>query len=338
MAGQRISVIVPVYGAEAYLDKCIKSITGQTYTDLEIILVDDGSKDRGGEMCDEYALKDERIRVIHKENGGLMSAWIEGVKASTGEYLCFVDSDDYTDTSMIAAMAEHLTGEPEIVCCNYVVEHADGRQEEVRHGAAPGEYTGDKLENDIKRRVLGNENRTISMSRCMKLTSRSLVADNIKYCDTRIRMAEDMNIMLPAILDAQRIYVMEGAFFYHYYYNDESMVHHYDSGMNDNMEYLRSALEKILEDKLPGGSMADELQREELYLFMLQLKNEMRKREDAPVKRMLALINELGIKERTGKYPLRVSDKGNRLLYLLMRHPGILTARLVDTLFCIKNK
>lgn len=90
-----ISVIVPVYNVEKYLDKCIQSILGQTYKDFELILVDDGSTDNSGKMCDEYAQNDSRIRVIHKANGGLSEARNYGTLAAHGTHLTYIDSDDY---------------------------------------------------------------------------------------------------------------------------------------------------------------------------------------------------------------------------------------------------
>ncbi len=92
---ETISIIIPVYKVEAYLPKCIESILRQTYRDLEIILVDDGSPDRCGEICDQYAGKDERIRVIHKENGGVARARNDGIECATGAYISFIDSDDW---------------------------------------------------------------------------------------------------------------------------------------------------------------------------------------------------------------------------------------------------
>ncbi len=92
---EKISVIVPIYNVEPYLEKCIDSILNQTYQNLEIILVDDGSPDKCPAICDEYAKKDARIKVIHKENGGLSSARNAGLDVATGEYIAFVDSDDY---------------------------------------------------------------------------------------------------------------------------------------------------------------------------------------------------------------------------------------------------
>ena len=95
-----ISVIVPVYNVEPYIAECIESIQNQTYKNLEIILVDDGSKDNSGDICDQYASYDERIKVIHQENGGLSAARNAGIEVAKGDYIAFVDSDDYIGQTM----------------------------------------------------------------------------------------------------------------------------------------------------------------------------------------------------------------------------------------------
>ena len=101
-----VSVIVPIYNVEKYLDKCIKSIQKQTYQNLEIILVDDGSPDQCGKLCDQYAEQDQRIRVLHKKNGGLSDARNAGVGVSKGKYILFVDSDDFIDCELIKKTVE----------------------------------------------------------------------------------------------------------------------------------------------------------------------------------------------------------------------------------------
>lgn len=106
MANNKISVIVPIYNVEKYLGRCIESIINQTYTNLEIILVDDGSPDRCPQICDEYARIDHRIQVIHKKNGGLSSARNAGINIATGEYIGFVDSDDYIDVHMYEVLIQ----------------------------------------------------------------------------------------------------------------------------------------------------------------------------------------------------------------------------------------
>ncbi len=99
-----ISIIIPVFNVEEYLDRCVKSIILQTYTNLEIILVDDGSPDRCPEMCDEWEKRDERVRVIHKENGGLSDARNAGIDVAKGKYIAFVDSDDWIDCRCIEVL------------------------------------------------------------------------------------------------------------------------------------------------------------------------------------------------------------------------------------------
>ncbi|EOZ5988003.1 glycosyltransferase family 2 protein [Enterococcus faecium] len=103
-----ISIIVPVYKVEPYLRKCVDSILAQTFTDFEVILVDDGSPDNSGKICDEYASKDSRVRVIHKKNGGLSSARNAGIDVARGKYLGFVDSDDYIEKDMYEVLYENL--------------------------------------------------------------------------------------------------------------------------------------------------------------------------------------------------------------------------------------
>ena len=119
MEQEWISIIVPVYKVEAYLDRCVESIVNQTYTNLEIILVDDGSPDNCPAMCDAWAEKDSRIRVIHKENGGLSDARNAGMATARGEYLAFVDSDDWVERDYIDAMYRALKdADADIAACD----------------------------------------------------------------------------------------------------------------------------------------------------------------------------------------------------------------------------
>lgn len=102
----KFSIIVPIYKVQNYLNECIDSILGQTYTNIEVILVDDGSPDECPAICDSYAARDPRVIVIHKENGGLVSARQAGAQRATGNYICCVDGDDYIAPNYIEKMAE----------------------------------------------------------------------------------------------------------------------------------------------------------------------------------------------------------------------------------------
>lgn len=123
-----ISVIVPVYRAERYLSRCVQSIRNQTYRNLEIILVDDGSPDNCGEMCDQYAREDSRIRVFHKENGGQSSARNLGLDNMTGEFVGFVDSDDWIEPDMYRRLYDLITAyDAQIAACGLQRRFPDGR-------------------------------------------------------------------------------------------------------------------------------------------------------------------------------------------------------------------
>ena len=118
-----ISIIVPVYKVEKYLDKCVESIVEQTYKNLEIILVDDGSPDNCPVMCDEWAQKDSRIKVIHKENGGLSSARNAGLDACTGDYIGFVDSDDWIEPDMYEYLLDiGMKNNADVSRCGFIIE------------------------------------------------------------------------------------------------------------------------------------------------------------------------------------------------------------------------
>ncbi len=334
-AGKTISIIVPVYKAETYLKRCVDSLTGQTYKELEIVLVDDGSPDGCPAMCDAYAEKDKRIRTVHKENGGLVSAWQAGVRASSGAYLCFVDSDDWVETDMLEQMASCLSGgekdAKEVVCCNFVINRPD-RETRHYHGLAPGIYEGERLEGEVKDNLLGYENRRISMSRCMKLFSRSLVEDNMKYSNPDITMGEDISITLPALLDCRRVVIMEGALYYHYFYNEASMVHRYDAGMYKGIRILYRTIKEIF--RIKGRSSGKrQAEGEYVYLLLLALKNEIRSGREGYAERVRRICNEEENRRVVERNPVKVSNQANRLLYFVLRHPARTVIKGVGAVF-----
>lgn len=141
-----ISAIIPVYQVEPYVSHCIESVTSQTYENLEIILIDDGSNDKSGEICDRYAEQDERIKVIHQENQGLSAARNRGIETARGEYLCFVDSDDWVDEKFIDAMYRISVGTGcDIVQCGFQKAIFDDMKKDGREGNVtvytPKEYS-----------------------------------------------------------------------------------------------------------------------------------------------------------------------------------------------------
>jgi glycosyltransferase involved in cell wall biosynthesis len=332
MEPYKISIIVPVYNAENYLKKCVDSLVNQTYRNLEIVLVDDGSGDSSGRLCDEYAKEDSRVLAVHKQNGGLVSAWKRGVSESSGQFLCFADSDDWVDLTMIEEMAAHLTGqEREIVASDYVIERQEGG-EFVWQQLSPGEY----LEQDVREKVipnlLGRERRYVTISRCMKLIGRKLVEENQKYSDPSVVMGEDMMLMLPSLIDCKRLFVMDHKAYYHYRYVRESMVHKYDMGMYENIRKLVRITKGIVEDKFAGEvkeMRLKQVDQETVFWMMLVLKNEARGNRKGYRRNILAICRSGEIRSLVRSTPVTVEETSNKLLYLVMRHPGHFTVSLL---------
>lgn len=203
----KISIIVPIYKVETYIDQCIESIVCQTYSNLEILLVDDGSPDQCGKICDEFAKKDNRIRVFHIENSGQSHARNIGLEAATGDYIGFVDGDDWVRQEMYEKLLHTaLEEDADIVECNF-----HGRKQEVP----------DHLEDDIKICMTGKEaitrqldgripSRYPSTSVWSKLFKRSVIM-NLKMPDGRIH--EEYAFLCEAFLNAHN-YVYINQFLY----------------------------------------------------------------------------------------------------------------------------
>lgn len=340
-----LAVIVPVYNNAATLPHCLDSILGQTKKDLEVVLVDDGSQDESGEICDRAKESDSRVHVIHKENEGLMATWMRGVSESTSPCLAFVDADDWIDNEMFSSLMGSLLRDQgrivkrQVVCCGYQIEREGKKESEVKgNGAPPGIYEGEKLQNKIKDRLLGNEVRTVIASRCMKVFTRDLIENNMHFCDPSIRMGEDLNITTPALLDAKRIVLMNEPY-YHYVFYHDSMVHAYDAALYENMVKLRKKLLSILMEKEVPSAL-EMAEREYLFLFCIELKNELR-RVDVGKKEVVSRVRELCAREHTGElvrfYPEKVRDPANKILIWMMRNPTSFRVKMARKIFLMQS-
>ena len=141
-----VSIIVPVYQVEKYIRQCVDSILAQTFTDFELILVDDGSKDKSGQICDEYARMDTRVKVIHKENGGAADTRNRGMDQTVGNYVMFVDSDDYIAPTMIEYLYQNILNEnADIAACNYLYFFENDRKKDFATNVKSEVLTGKEI-------------------------------------------------------------------------------------------------------------------------------------------------------------------------------------------------
>lgn len=220
-----ISVIVPVYNIERYVGQCVESIINQTYKNLDIVLVDDGSTDRSGALCDLYAKKDRRIRVIHKSNGGLVSARKAGIKIATGYYVGNVDGDDYLHKNFFKELYEAIeSSEADLVVAGFSRVLFDSVQK-LYGNIKVGVYTGESLD-DLKSRFISDGEfykNGITTYLWNKLFIREKLLDYQLSIENSISIGEDAAVVYPYIADCNKIAIIDNTD-YHYRQREDSML------------------------------------------------------------------------------------------------------------------
>lgn len=272
-----ISVIVPVYNVEDLLPRCIESIMAQTKENIEIILVDDGATDRSGAICDEYAKKDARIQVVHKQNGGLTSAWKAGVQVASGAYLGFVDSDDWIDADMYERLWESaMKYDSDIVVCGLVFDYEDPsipKRNEIS-GFEKEYYDRRGLEELFPTLINDGRffGRMLQPARVTKLYRKELVDKNRILCKEEVSVGEDMQLTLPALMDAKSISVVKDFYPYHYWFNQKSMTGKYDPKYLDKIKIMTNRMKEISAQKAVYN-FAPQITNDFLGLAVIGLKN-----------------------------------------------------------------
>lgn len=244
-----ISIVVPCYNCEKTFERCINSIRNQTYHEIEIILIDDGSTDSTGQLCEDMVRADGRVKVIHQKNGGLMNAWKNGVRGASGEYIAFCDSDDYIDADLAEKMTDKINAcHADIILYGMKVEYANGAIEIEDNRLGEGIYSEGEIEELILPDYFDNgqmQSSLILASRDTKIFKRALLMKAIDYLSDEISLGEDDATTFAAVLSAESIYCMNGYYPYHYMRNDESMIGRYDPKMFDKFLMLRKQLIEI---------------------------------------------------------------------------------------------
>ena len=234
----KVSVIVPVYNVEKYIGRCIESIIKQSYKNLEIILIDDGSKDNSGKICDEYAQKDNRIKVIHKKNGGLSDARNTGLNIVNGEYICFIDSDDYIHKDLLKDNLEKLIQQKaDMICFNRFVVNGEKIIEK------PQLYNENMTTYDV---ISGIWKKKLSNVVWDKLYKKSLW-ENVRFVKGQI--FEDLYAM-PYILENVNKIICNNQAYYYYERGNVSSISH-NVGMKFYiLEFVGACIKiKVAKDK-----------------------------------------------------------------------------------------
>lgn len=246
-----LSVIVPVYNAEQYLEQCIGSILGQTYIDFELILVNDGSTDNSVQICNAYSQKDSRVRVFSKENAGSTSARKYGIMQATGEYITFVDSDDWIDKEYYREVFSLIKQyHPDIMVCGYK-QGSDGNYTGCSNRIASGYYEEQNL-NKIYNQLLYTGNfyeAGIVPAPWNKIFKRTLVTSfQLKVPDS-VRMGDDAAFTYPALLEADSILIKNEIQKYFYRYVPDSLSRSYDEKYFDRLQEFYDMLDSDIKEK-----------------------------------------------------------------------------------------
>lgn len=222
MKHDTVSIIIPIYKVSAYLDQCVASACAQTYPYLQIILVDDGSPDECGAMCDEWANRDSRIMVIHKKNGGLSDARNAGLDAAVGEYIYFLDGDDYIEPNLVETVLRHMMPGVDMVAFPYLAHKTDGTVSKSKTQIGCYDLPDGKSRADFTVDIL------LQYKIGWEAWSRMYVRDNIeryglRFADNREIFAEDLYFCLCYCAHAQKVVCIPDAL-YHYILRDDSIM------------------------------------------------------------------------------------------------------------------
>lgn len=236
---ETISVIVPIYNVEPYLNKCIDSIINQTYKNLEIILVDDGSTDRSGEICETYKKKDKRVRVIHQQNGGAASARNRGLEIATGKYIGFVDSDDYIAMDMYESLIGCMDNDIDIVTCGKFFVYPPGIRKTNRKKHCAHKKTKYGTEQAIEELLKGE---LFSYGVYEKLYRKELF-DDIRFLQGRV--SEDIPVTYALFKKCRNVVNIGEAKYYQFRREDSISRREFFFRRIDNVLFHRDILEDI---------------------------------------------------------------------------------------------
>lgn len=245
------TVIVPIYKVEQYLRKCVDSILAQTFENFELILVDDGSPDGCPQICDDYAKKDNRVRVIHKPNGGLVSARNTGIRAAVGQYICYVDGDDWISDQLLEtvwrkAIKPH---QPDLTIFG-IEKRFRNKDEAILSDLPEGVYEKGQIRSEICPHMMYNARKPfckglVFPAACNKIYKRTLLLEH--HCtDERIRMGEDNAFVYECVWYSDRIYVCNEILYYYNRLNMGSIGNSYDPYRFENNQLLTEYIESRL--------------------------------------------------------------------------------------------
>ena len=317
-----VSVVVPVYNVEKYLDECIGSLVSQTYRNLDIVLVDDGSKDSSGAICDSWKDKDERIRVFHKENEGLGLTRNFGIHRAKGDYVLFVDSDDYLSLDAIEkCVLEVLKNGSDSVLFGY----EDFCEGTIYGNRVPDKYRvikGDSVVKDFLPDIIDIDRKNSAdhgyqMSACMVLMSLALIRENSLYFESEKRiLAEDVYYLLKYYGFVRNLTILPEAF-YHYRRNLSSVSRSYDNKRLEKIDYFYTEVIRLCDELGYGEEVKDRFCGVYVSFLIAALKSIARSDESISYKFSVlrGVCSNENVRHCVKKCDYKNESKGRKLFY-----------------------
>lgn len=283
-----VSVIIPVYNSGKFLNKCIDSLLNQTITDIDIILVDDGSTDGSAEICDGYAKREDRVQVIHKYNAGQAIARLDGLRITSSKYVGFVDSDDWVEPNQFLRMLEIMEeSRVDMVLCNHFIDQGESSKLFFNQINA-GYYDKKRIEKEVYPKIIGDGSFfhwNVYPSLCNRLFVREKLIPFQEKADKRIIMGEDAAVSIPYMISCDSFYVLNEAF-YHYVQHMDSTVRIRQNAYQDAVRYrcLYKWLYTSLRPFIKEESLVKQLQD---YILFIAVPRIMDLTDDYQVQEML---------------------------------------------------
>lgn len=289
---KKISVIVPVYNVEKYIRRCVTSITSQSYQELEIILVDDGTRDQSGEICRELQKRDKRIQIIQQENMGLSGARNTGMRAASGDYCMFVDGDDWLGADCIKRTSEEMDKGYDIILFPYKKEYASGCVE-VKLFEKQRAFSKEEVRNYLLRRLFGPLSEELKKPVNMEHLStawgklyRYEVIRELCFTDTKKIGTEDMWFNIQTFYNSNRIKYIDSVFYHYNKVNQNALTRTYKPGLSENWNTLYLMQKNFIKEKGLGREFDKAL-------------------ENRRIINLLSLVLNIGLSEMAGKKKIR---------------------------------
>ncbi|MDO5396828.1 MAG: glycosyltransferase [bacterium] len=333
-----ISIIIPVYNVEKYLDRCIKSIIGQTYKEIEIILVDDGSTDNSGKMCDEWAKKDKRIKVIHKKNAGLGYARNSGLEVASGEYIMFVDSDDYIALSTCEKALKNIKKNNSDICYYGHIDDYNGKT--IQNDAVPNKllYHGNEVIDEFMADSIAQSDKktdlpfVIMSAGSVMYSAELLNKNNIRFYSEREYVNEDLLFRIDVCICSERVSVINEKFYY-YCHNGTSLTTSYRKDRLEASVRIYEKLMKLPEKYLDCSDIRLRCIRSFMNNIIVCLKQEVLYKDKLGKKRVRKNIKRIcsnsAVREALAEYPVSNLPIKQRLLFMGIKSRNIFMTELL---------